>query len=112
MNIAKFYIKKRVNEEFYFILNSANNQTILVSEGYSNRQNCQKGIDSVKQNSTEEERFERKRSSSIDQYYFVLKAANHETIGVSEMFNSAAAMENGIEAVKRDAAGAPVVDAT
>lgn len=68
MNTAKFYIKKRVDEEFYFILNSENNKTIMVSEGYTTRQNCRKGID-LKPNSVEDEQFKRKRSSSSDQYF-------------------------------------------
>lgn len=110
MNIAKFYIKKRKDEEFYFILNSANNRTTLVSEGYTSKQNCMNGINSVKLNATEDAQFERKKTASDEQWYFVLKATNHQTIGKSEMYNSKQAMENGIAAVARDAADAPVVE--
>ena len=49
---------------------------------------------------------------SDDQYYFNLKAGNGEIIGTSETYNSEQARENGIEAVKRDAPGAPVEDQT
>ena len=55
------------------------------------------------------ERYERRRS--VDgQDYFVLQAANHEIIGTSEMYGSAPAMENGIQAVIRVAATAEVAE--
>jgi uncharacterized protein YegP (UPF0339 family) len=49
-----------------------------------------------------EERFERRRSRR-DEPYFVLKAANGEVIGTSEMYGLGAAMENGMFAVRRAA---------
>lgn len=56
-------------------------------------------------------RFERKRSVR-DEPYFVLKAANGEPIGVSEMYSSPAAMENGIESVKHNVPDARIEDLT
>ena len=109
MNVAKFYIKRRNDKEYYFILKSANNRTILLSEGYSTKNNCMNGINSVKVNSVDDKRYERKKTASEEQWYFVLKAINHQIIGISEMYNSKQAMENGIEAVKKDASDAPVV---
>jgi uncharacterized protein YegP (UPF0339 family) len=38
----------------------------------------------------------------------VLKAANNQVIGTSEMYSSEAAMENGISSVKSSAPGAVV----
>ena len=110
MNIAKFYIKVEKGEDFYFVLNSANNRTFLVGQGYTSKQNCYNGIESVKLNSVDDSHFERKNSSSGEKYYFVLKAANGAVIGVSEMYNSKQALENGVEAVKRDAPEAPVLE--
>ncbi len=46
------------------------------------------------------------------QYRFSLKAANGETIAQSEMYNSKAAAKNGIESVKKNAAGASIDDQT
>jgi hypothetical protein len=40
----------------------------------------------------------------------VLKAANGEIIGKSEMYSSDAAMENGIASVVKNAAEAEIVD--
>ena len=43
--------------------------------------------------------------------YFVLKAANGEPIGKSEMYKTTSSMENGIASVARNAPDAAVVDA-
>ncbi len=52
-----------------------------------------------------------KRLTSVKgEPYFTLEAANHKVVGVSEMYSSAQARETGIEAVKRVAPGAEVVD--
>ena len=42
--------------------------------------------------------------------YFVLVAANHQTIGKSEMYSSARAIEKGIASVKTNAPNAAVKD--
>jgi len=44
--------------------------------------------------------------------YFVLKAANGEPIGKSEVYSSEAAAKNGIESVKKNAAAAQLEDQT
>lgn len=40
------------------------------------------------------------KKAKNDQFHFVLKAGNHETILSSEMYNSKAAARNGIESVQ------------
>jgi hypothetical protein len=50
--------------------------------------------------------------SKDGQYMFVLKAGNGETIAQSELYKSKAAALNGIESVKKNAAGATTVDET
>jgi uncharacterized protein YegP (UPF0339 family) len=50
--------------------------------------------------------------SNSDKYYFVLKAANGDTIAQSEMYDSKAAAKNGIASVKKNAAGAAIDDQT
>ena len=44
--------------------------------------------------------------------YFVLKAANGEPIGTSEVYSSEAAAKNGIESVKKNAPIAQIEDQT
>ena len=108
---ASFVFRKSANSQFFFNLQAENNETILTSEQYSAKQSAQDGIESVRKNAPLEGRYERKTSTD-GKPFFVLKAANGETIGKSELYSSSAAMENGIEAVKRTAPGASVVDQT
>jgi len=95
------------NGEYYFRLNAVNGQTILQSEGYTTVAACQNGIESVKVNSGLLEQYDKKRSKD-GQYYFNLTARNGQVIGVSEMYTTNSACDNGIEAVMRDAPRAQV----
>ena len=63
----------------------------------------------MRTNAPIDSRYERKKSV-CDQHYFVLKAANGESLGRSEMYASSAGMENGIESVKKNAPDAKVDD--
>ena len=56
-----------------------------------------------------DERFESKVATN-GKPYFVLKAGNHEVIGTSEMYESEAARDNGINSVKNNAPEATVED--
>lgn len=109
--MGKFVITKRVNGELQFNLKAGNGQTILASEGYTTKAACDNGIESVRKNSQEDARFERKESSN-GKYYFNLKASNGQIIGNSEMYESVASMENGIESVKKNAPDGVVDDQT
>jgi uncharacterized protein YegP (UPF0339 family) len=106
---AKFELKMANDGQFVFNLKTPNGQVILSSQLYAAKQKAEEGIASVKKNASADERFERK-SSKAGEPYFVLKAANGEIIGKSEMYSSAANMENGINSVKRNAPGADVED--
>lgn len=108
---GKFEIKRAKDGQFYFNLKARNGEIILTSEMYTAKANAQKGVASVMTNALLDERFERK-TSRRDEPYFVLKAANGEPIGVSEMYSSRSAMENGVESVKRHATEARVEDIT
>jgi hypothetical protein len=109
--MGKFVITKRTNGDFQFNLKANNGQVILTSQGYSSKSGCENGIESVKSNSQDDSRFERKTSSN-DKPYFNLKASNGQIIGSSEMYESTASMENGIASVKTNAPDATVEDQT
>ena len=49
------------------------------------------------------------REAKNGQFYFVLKAANHQIIGTSEMYATRHNAEEGIESVMRYAPTAPIV---
>ena len=105
--MGKFVISKRKSGEFQFNLKAGNGQTILASEGYTTKASCENGVESVKKNASDDSKYERKNSSS-GKFHFNLKAGNGQVIGSSEMYESAAGMENGIESVKKNAPDATV----
>lgn len=107
--MGKFVITTRKNGEFQFNLNAGNGQSILASEGYTTKTACLNGVESVKKNSQDDARFERLESSN-GKPYFNLKATNGQIIGNSEMYESVAARENGIESVKKNAPDSDVDD--
>jgi uncharacterized protein YegP (UPF0339 family) len=109
--MGKFVITKRANGEFQFNLKAGNGQTILSSEGYSTKSACTGGIESVKTNSQDESKFDKKESSN-GKPYFNLKASNGQIIGASEMYESTSARDSGIAAVKSNAPDAAVDDQT
>lgn len=109
--MGKFEISTRKNGEFQFNLKAGNGQIILTSEGYTSKASCNNGIESVKKNSRDDARFDRLESKN-GKFYFNLKAANGQIIGVSEMYESAAGRDNGIESVKKNAPDADVADLT
>lgn len=107
--MAKFEITTRKNGEHQFNLKVSNGQTILTSEGYASKSACLNGIDAVKKNSHDDSRFERKTATN-GKAYFNLKAANNQIIGTSEMYESIASRDHGIESVKKSAPEAEISD--
>jgi len=106
---GKFVISKRSNGEYQFNLKASNGQVVLTSEGYKDRAGCENGIASVKKNAADDARYERKTAAN-GKFHFNLKAANHQVIGSSQMYESEASRDNGIESVKNHAPEATVVD--
>lgn len=108
---GKFELYKDKGGEFRFRLKAANGENILASEGYNDKAGAENGVASVKKNAADRARFEVKESSG-GKPYFVLKAANHQVIGQSQMYDSASACENGIASVMKNAPDAAVDDQT
>ncbi len=107
--MGKFVISKRKNGEYQFNLKANNGQVILASEGYTTKAACNNGIDSVKKNSPDDNRYDRKEAKN-GKFYFNLKAGNGQIIGTSEMYEAESGRENGIESVKKNGPDASVVD--
>nr|WP_314494731.1 YegP family protein [uncultured Chryseobacterium sp.] len=109
--MGTFIITQRVNKEYQFNLKANNGEIILMSEGYVQKSSCQKGIESVKINSQDNSRYDR-RAAVNGKDYFVLKARNGEIIGKSQYYSSKPSMETGISSVKTNAPTAEVIDET
>ena len=108
---GKFELYKDTSDEYRFRLKAGNGEIILVSEGYENKGGAENGIDSVKTNSPIDARYERKMSTN-NKYFFNLRAANNQVIGTSEMYETAAGRDDGIESVKTNAPTAETDDQT
>ena len=89
------------NDQYHFVLKASNGETILQSETYTTKAAAQNGIASIQANCELDERFERKAASN-GKYHFNLKAANHQIIGSSQMYESERSRDAGIESVKKN----------
>lgn len=97
--------------ETRFRLKASNGQVILASEGYKQKASALNGIESVRKNAADDGMFERATSSN-GKWRFNLKASNGQVIGTSELYESAAARDNGIESVAKNAPDAKLEDQT
>ena len=107
--MGKFEIKKDKSGQFRFNLKATNGQVILSSEAYKTKASCDNGIESVRKNSQDDGKYDRKTAKDGSPY-FNLKASNGQAIGASEMYSSTSVMENGIASVKKNAPEAAVED--
>lgn len=107
--MGKFEVSKRKNGETQFNLKAGNGEIILTSEGYTTKAACMNGIESVKKNSTDDNKYEKKTASN-GKFYFNLKATNGQVIGSSQMYASESGRNNGIESVKKNAPEALIVE--
>jgi len=108
---GKFELSKRSNGEFQFSLKAGNGQTILSSEGYSAKASCLNGVESVRKNSQDDSRYDRKTASN-GKPFFNLTATNGQVIGSSQMYADEVGRDNGIASVKTNAPDAELVDAS
>jgi len=109
INVGKYVISKAKNDENYFNLKETDGQIILTSQMYSSESACFNGIESVRNNCSDDSKYERKQSVN-NKPYFVLKAANGQVIGNSAMYESEEGMENGIASVKKNGISTTVIE--
>ncbi|MGB5487311.1 MAG: YegP family protein [Lysobacterales bacterium] len=106
---GKFECYKDKAGEFRFRLVAANGNAILSSEGYKSKSGCANGIESVRKNSQDPDRFV-KTETAGGKFRFKLTAKNSQTIGISQNYASASGRNNGIKSVANNAPDATVVE--
>jgi uncharacterized protein len=104
-----FEMSKSKDGQFRFVLKAGNAETVLTSELYKSKRGAANGIASVQANCANEARYERKTASN-GKAFFNLKAANHQVIGSSQMYATAASCESGIASVKANGVSTTVKD--
>jgi uncharacterized protein YegP (UPF0339 family) len=106
-----FELKDASAGQFVFNLKGGNGEIIFTSENYVAKAGATNGVTSVRTNAPSDAQYVRKTSTDR-QHYFILKAANGETLGRSEMYTSTSAMDRGIASVKANAPTAVLLDLT
>ena len=102
-----YQISSTANDKFMFNLKAENNQVILTSQVYEQKQSALAWITSVQVNGADSCNFEHKVSTAGEPY-FVLKAQNGEVIGKSQMYSSEAAAQTGNASVQANAASTEI----
>ena len=106
---GKFEVYKDKAGEHRFRLKAGNGEVILSSEGYSGKAGCANGIESVRKNAGNPDRFVKTKTDS-GKFRFNLVAGNKQVIGTSQSYSSESARDSGIKSVARAAEGAKVVE--
>ena len=106
-----FELSRSADDQYRFVLKAGNAETILTSELYRAKSSAESGIASVQANCSNDDRYDRKESSS-GKFYFTLKAANHQVIGTSQMYTTASGRDGGIESVKTNGVTRTIKDNT
>lgn len=108
---GKFEVYKDKAGEYRFRLKAANGQNILGSEGYSAKTSCLNGVESVKKNSQNPDRFVKKKTPS-GKFRFNLTASNGQVVGTSQSYSSESGCNNGMKSVAACSPGATTDDQT
>lgn len=118
--MGKFMVMENDKKQWWFNLEANNNKTIGTSQMYTSKSNCEKGINSVRDNcdasivditqgdSDSGSRYEMFEGSD-NQYYFRLIASNGEKILKSEGYTKKTNCKNGINSVRDNALNAEIV---
>lgn len=106
---GKFVISKGKDGKDYFVLKAGNGEVIMSSQGYKSASGCENGIESVRENSQDESKFEC-REAKDGRSYFVLKANNGQEIGRSQMYKTTSGCDNGMASVAKNAPDAKLSD--
>ncbi|MFA7667120.1 MAG: YegP family protein [Burkholderiaceae bacterium] len=108
---GKFVLSKTSNDKFHFVLKARNGEVILQSQMHAERADAESAIEAVRTSAADAARFE-KSLSKRGEPYFSLTSAGGQIIGMSEMYSSERARDNGIESVRNNAPDAKFEDNT
>jgi hypothetical protein len=99
---SRFGLKKSKNGKFVFNLLADSGKVIWTRELYGTKASALNGMESVKQNASDDGRYGRLSAKDGSPYY-TLRAGNGQIIGQSQMFSGEKARGEGIESVKTNA---------
>jgi len=100
--MTAYFELKAAGREFVWTLKSADHDVILTSEPYQTHESALNAIASAKKGAVDDKRYDR-RASKDGKFYFVLLAPNGRGVGKSEPYKTRAALESGIQSMKKNA---------
>ena len=106
---GKFECYRDKAGEYRFRLKAGNGNAILASEGYKSKAGCANGIESVRKNCIDPDRFVTKVTEG-GKFRFDLTARNSQVIGSSQNYKSESGRNNGMKSVANNAPDAIVVE--
>jgi uncharacterized protein YegP (UPF0339 family) len=106
-----FELSKSSDGQFRFVLKAGNGEIILTSELYTSKSAAENGIASVRTNSPQDERYEKKTASN-GKFHFNLRAGNHQVIGSSQLYATEQSRDKGMASVKTNGSSQTVKDNT
>ncbi|MEG0070537.1 MAG: DUF1508 domain-containing protein [Raoultibacter sp.] len=121
--MGKFHIHESETGKFTFRLAAANGETIAISQAYTSKESCKKGIESVKMNAPTQGIEDQTVEGSVakhpkyeiyadhaGEFRFRLTAANGENIIGSQGYTSKESCKKGVASVQANAAEAEIVE--
>ncbi|MEG1517955.1 MAG: YegP family protein [Raoultibacter sp.] len=121
--MGKFHIHESETGKFTFRLAAVNGETIAISQAYTSKESCKKGIESVKKNapiaavedqtvegSSEKHPKYEVYSDHAGEFRFRLTAANGENIIGSQGYVSKESCKKGVASVQANAAAAEIAE--
>lgn len=107
--MGRFVIIKRSSTDYQFNLLAKNGEIILSGNCYPTNSACRNAIESARAHAAYDDNYTC-HSIKGNNYYFTLKAINAEVVGISNIYESAAERDIGIELVRDNVIGAFVDD--
>lgn len=107
--MGQFVISYRTNGQYYFALTADNGKAVLLSEGYTSKWGVKESIKEVKTFAKDESNYFRKTSTN-NKFYFELRTPYGLILMESKLYTSPIKMEGVIDAVKKNAVDALVVN--
>jgi uncharacterized protein YegP (UPF0339 family) len=109
--MVTFIISRTRQKKFYFTVESSEEATLLVSEFYSSKIACKKGITSLKNAVQGIARYQwnEEQDNSVS---FIIKSINGRKLATSELYNNLQASTEGLMMLKAEIPAAIVIDQT
>ena len=101
--------KSEAKEPFSFSFVNSNDEVIVRSENYAAKKSALNGIESIKKNCVNDDRYEMKESKN-GKFFFNIKASNGQIIGTSKLFATEEIRSANISQLKNEAIDAELLE--